>query len=200
MALVWHHQIFAPFIYQHDVDNFLVQFQKMSYICPMSEFRSYPKPLPKVKKTFGVQYWRNNREKSAKKQIEKHQSDSQKLHRMFAEIWEERPHISALTGKKLPEFDSQSPKFKTWIALHQHHCFEKAVRKFPELKYEKQWIILVTFDEHSIIHYGSPKQKEEIGYFSFMESLLPRIEKEITDERLKYRMIDFVEKTLETKP
>ena len=116
---------------------------------------------------------------TAKKQIaEKKKEGSvskQEYNDFCRELWGERPHISDLSGKRLPEYDFHSPKFCNLIRFHMHHV--KPIGKESKSKKElgivlnKEKIIFVTYDEHQIIEYGSDKQKEEIGWTKFLENI-----------------------------
>jgi 5-methylcytosine-specific restriction endonuclease McrA len=73
-----------------------------------------------------------------------------KMWDLFMEIWKERPHKSQVSGAVL----WSEPK--TWMF---DHLLEKS--KHPELKYEKENIILVTFEEHERKTNGFPDEKHK---------------------------------------
>lgn len=59
---------------------------------------------------------------------------------MFKEIWNERPHVSELSGIKLPVFDTHS----------FHHLLTK--QAYPEYRLVKANIVLLTRTEHRAVH------------------------------------------------
>ena len=68
----------------------------------------------------------------------------QKIHQMkdfFLEIWKERPHYSEISR----QFLGNEPK-----TLYFHHLLLKS--KYPEAKYDKENIVLLTAEEHSNVH------------------------------------------------
>lgn len=65
--------------------------------------------------------------------------------KLYLEIWNERPHYSAVSGKYLPEPLS---------TIYMEHLLDKNI--YPELKFEKRNIALVTYDEHSMKNAGFP--------------------------------------------
>lgn len=83
------------------------------------------------------------------------------------QVWDDRNHVSELSGQRLPEHNPHSKKFHNLIRYHIHHIKEKA--RYPELMMEAENVILITFDEHQIIHFGSDKQRSEIGYDKFLK-------------------------------
>ena len=72
----------------------------------------------------------------------------------FLSIWEERPHYSQISGIYLGKVP------KTWMF---DHLLEKG--KYPELAFEKENIILCTFEEHEAKTMGNPlpRHKELIN-------------------------------------
>lgn len=76
-----------------------------------------------------------------------------KMRDMFMEIWGERPHRSEISGKWLG---------KEPLSYLFDHLLEKEI--YPEIKYEKWNIALVTIDEHTLKTNGYPiaKHKELI--------------------------------------
>jgi len=74
--------------------------------------------------------------------------DAGKLWEFYLEIWNERPHRSEVSGTYL----GSEPK--SWMF---DHLLEKNL--YPELKYEKENIILVTLDEHTNKGNGFPATK-----------------------------------------
>lgn len=74
--------------------------------------------------------------------------DIAKMWGLFIEIWNERPHYSEVSGAWL----GNEPK--SWMF---DHLLEKS--RYPEIKYEKWNICLVTFDEHSMKTNGFPLPK-----------------------------------------
>lgn len=74
------------------------------------------------------------------------QEDLGKMWEMFLQIWEERKHpdgrnYSELSGEYLGK-EAKSTMF--------HHIFEKG--PYPQYKFDKKNIILITWEEHSQVH------------------------------------------------
>lgn len=59
---------------------------------------------------------------------------------MFEEIWKERPHYSEVSGQWLG---------KEMLSLFFHHILPKGVDRYKEAKFDKDNIILLTWDEHA---------------------------------------------------
>ena len=55
----------------------------------------------------------------------------------FLSIWKERPHKSEVSGKKI---------YGEPLTIYFHHILEK--NKYPEYKYDKDNIIILTWEEH----------------------------------------------------
>ena len=87
------------------------------------------------------------------------------------DLWDNRPHVSDLSGAALPEYEPHSPKFCNLIRYHLHHVKpigkEGKSKKELDIVLDADKIIFVTYDEHQIIEFGSDRQKEEIGWFQF---------------------------------
>lgn len=66
----------------------------------------------------------------------------------FLEIWKERPHRSEISGKPL----GREP-----LTVFFDHLLEKEM--YPALKYEKDNIILCTWEEHDAKGRGFPLPK-----------------------------------------
>lgn len=77
--------------------------------------------------------------------------DIEKMRLFFEEIWNERVHLSEVSG----EYLGSEPK--SWMF---DHLLEKS--RYPELKYEKENIALVTICEHSRKTDGNPLHKHQI--------------------------------------
>jgi hypothetical protein len=69
---------------------------------------------------------------------------------LFLEIWNERPHKSEISGEVL----GNQPN-----SCFFDHLLEKS--KYPDIKYEKWNIVLVTIDEHSAKTNGFPKKEHQ---------------------------------------
>lgn len=67
----------------------------------------------------------------------------------FLEIWKERPHYSEISK----QFLGNEPK-----TLYFHHLLLKS--KYPEAMYDKENIVLLTAEEHSIVHLDMYKYEE----------------------------------------
>jgi hypothetical protein len=83
-------------------------------------------------------------------QKKQQQEDIAKMWGLFIEIWNKRPHYSEVSGVWL----GNEPK--SWMF---DHLLEKS--KYPEIKYEKWNIALVSFDEHSRKTNGFPLPKHQ---------------------------------------
>lgn len=70
---------------------------------------------------------------------------------VFKEIWNERPHYSEVSWEPLG-FELSS--------LHFHHILPK--RNYKEAKFDKENIILLTWDEHENVE-RDPVRYEEIN-------------------------------------
>ena len=79
----------------------------------------------------------------------------QKIHQMkdfFLEIWKERPHYSEISQ----QFLGNEPK-----TLYFHHIILKSDKKYGEVgKYDRENIILLTADEHQMVHLDMYKYEE----------------------------------------
>lgn len=80
---------------------------------------------------------RIKRKKKSQEQIDKEKEESNKMKQFFLEIWKERPHYSELSNKWLG---------KEPLTIFFHHILKS--RKYPQAKYDKECVILVTFEEH----------------------------------------------------
>lgn len=69
---------------------------------------------------------------------------------LFIQIWNERPHKSFLSGKKLNTF---SPSLFA-------HVLPKAKNRFPKWKLNPDNIILLTIEEHHLYDNGYIEQRE----------------------------------------
>jgi hypothetical protein len=70
---------------------------------------------------------------------------------MFQEIWKERPHYSELSWTRLGREIS---------SIYFHHILPKS--KYKEAMFDKENIILLTGDEHSLAE-SDPTRYEEIN-------------------------------------
>lgn len=106
----------------------------------MAEFRSFPKgeKKPKLSK---ADSWKALKLRAAKKMIDKSKQFVDKDTAFYSEIWRERLHKCELCGVDL------GGAWKNW---NFHHL--KLKSKFPELRYEKDNLILVCLTCHSNEH------------------------------------------------
>ena len=70
------------------------------------------------------------------------------LFSLFEEIWNEREHVSFLSGKKLGKFN---------VSYFAHVV---ARSKSLSLSYSKENIVLLTVEEHSLFDHGTEAQRE----------------------------------------
>lgn len=71
--------------------------------------------------------------------------------KFFYEIWSERPHRSEVSGR---------PIFGEPLSIYFHHIFPKT--KFPDMKFDKDNIIILTFEEHQQVE-ANPFIFEELN-------------------------------------
>lgn len=76
--------------------------------------------------------------------------DRDRMWNLFLEIWNERPHRSQISGDWL----GREP-----LSCMFDHLLEKS--KWPQFKYDKRNIILLTCSEHSAKTNGWPLQKHK---------------------------------------
>lgn len=76
--------------------------------------------------------------------------EKEKMWAFFLNIWAERPHYSQVSGGWLGN------EIKSWML---DHLLPKS--DYPELKYEKDNIILCTFDEHTRKTNGYPDENHK---------------------------------------
>lgn len=88
------------------------------------------KPLPKI----------------SKKREEK---DNSKMTSFFFLIWQQRPHKSEISGESLG---------KEPLTIYFHHILPK--NKYPQAEYDKENIILLTFEEHEAVEADMYKYEE----------------------------------------
>lgn len=69
---------------------------------------------------------------------------------MFEDIWDERPHVSFVSGKPLG--DQMAP----WMFAH---VLPKG--RYPHARLDKENIVLLTFKEHFLLDHGTIAQREE---------------------------------------
>jgi hypothetical protein len=65
---------------------------------------------------------------------------TQKDRLLFAEIWNERPHI---------DFETGEPIYGEPLTLYFHHVLGKRKSAYPQFRYEKWNIILVSWETHT---------------------------------------------------
>jgi hypothetical protein len=105
-------------------------------------FRCKPRsPLPKIRKTF---------EKTVTDAI----NNISTMQMFFLSIWQKRAHKSEISGEWLPQDIDGFPSSSAYF----HHILEK--EKFPEAKYDKENIILLTLEEHDNVHIDMYKYEE----------------------------------------
>jgi len=68
---------------------------------------------------------------------------------LFLEIWNERPHKSEVSGKGLG---------KEPLTIFFHHIFPK--KKYPERAFDKDNIILLTWEEHDNVEINMFRYEE----------------------------------------
>lgn len=90
------------------------------------------------------------RKKKSQEEIQKNNEEREGMWNFFLEIWNERKHYCEVTGKWL----GNTPK--TYMF---DHLIEKSA--YPELKYEKDNIILCDGDIHSQKTMGNPHPKHQ---------------------------------------
>lgn len=73
--------------------------------------------------------------------------------KLFYEIWAERDHISIVSGIKL--LNAPGSRFWFWYFAH---VLPKG--KYPDLKYKKDNIQLLTQHEHYLYDHGTEKQRQ----------------------------------------
>lgn len=88
-------------------------------------------------------------EKKEKKRKQK--EDQEKMLKVFQEIWNERPHYSELSWESLG-YELSS--------LYFHHILPK--RNYEDAKFDKDNIILLTWDEHENVE-RNPVRYDEIN-------------------------------------
>lgn len=104
------------------------------------EFRSFPKGEKKVKKT-AAENWKALKARAAKKMLDKSKQFVDKDIAFYNEIWKERLHQCEKCS---------APLGSVWNKWSFHHIKMKS--KFPELRYEKDNILLVCLTCHSNEH------------------------------------------------
>ena len=79
-------------------------------------------------------------------------------HVMYAEIWDERPHVCFETGESL----GSEP-----LTLYFHHVLEKGIRRFKKYRHCKWNIVLISWQTHDQVGIDidrCPKIKEYRDY------------------------------------
>ena len=73
---------------------------------------------------------------------------------LFKSIWEERPHVSEISGKPLDEF---------WGTMLFVNCFPHLMNKgkYPEIRLQKDCIALSTPYEHFLIDFGTEAMRKK---------------------------------------
>ncbi len=134
--------------------------------CPEGVLRPLFKSNPKLCKTHAFM-------RTAKKQIEEGKASKQTYDDFCRKLWKERPHVSQLSGKILPEYDEHSPKYCNLIRFHLHHFKKKEEqsksKKQLDIVFDESRIVFLTREEHAIVEFGSEAQKEKIGWNDFQD-------------------------------
>jgi hypothetical protein len=87
--------------------------------------------------------------------------DTEKQFKLFLEIWSERLHKSEISGQ---------PIYGEALSVYFDHLLEKS--KYPELKFDKKNIVIVTSEEHESRHNGFPVPKHKELIDKAFEELL----------------------------
>lgn len=103
------------------------------------------------------------RKPPTKEQTDKKKEEAGKMWEFFLSVWESRPHKSYVSEKTL----GNEPK-----SYYFHHILPS--RKYPEAKYDKANIVLLTLDEHSRVEFN-PIVYEKVN--KIRERLLLKYEK-----------------------
>lgn len=93
---------------------------------------------------------------SAKRRAKK-KEDEPSMVDLFWEIWNERPRVSFISGKKLDKYEDTD----LWYSLFAH-VLAKGKAKFPDAKFDKENIVLLTPREHLLLDQGT--EEERIKY------------------------------------
>ena len=72
-----------------------------------------------------------------------------KRNEFFFEIWKERPHKSEISGDKI---------YGVILTIYFHHILPKS--KYPQAEFDKENIILITFEEHQKVEQDIYKYEE----------------------------------------
>lgn len=108
---------------------------------------------------------------SAKKNIAEQKEPKKAYDDFCRALWKTRKHVSDLSGAPLPEYNEHSPRFCNLIRFHMHHFKDEGTqsksKKQLDIVLDENRIVFLTKHEHEIVEFGSPKQKEEIGWNVF---------------------------------
>lgn len=88
---------------------------------------------------------------SREKQLTQKAAELEKMHQFFNDIWNNRFHISEVSGDRL----GHEP-----LTVYFHHILPKS--KYKIAKFDEDNIILLTFDEHQKIE-NNPNIYEEVN-------------------------------------
>lgn len=98
---------------------------------------------------------------------------------LFLKIWNEREHVSFLTGKRLidPFNNEIDPTSKFFVNCFAHVLSKK---QHPALRLEKDNIVLLSPAEHYLWDFGTIKQREDYSedwykLYNLRESLIKTI-------------------------
>lgn len=75
---------------------------------------------------------------------------------LFDEIWNETPHRSFLSDKPLGCFEGTDMYYNLFA-----HVLSKALNKYPKYMLNKENIVLLHPDEHTLFDHGSEEQREK---------------------------------------
>ena len=75
---------------------------------------------------------------------------------LFFEIWNEREHKSFLSGIPLDKFEGSNLFFNLFA-----HVLSKALNKYPKFILNKENIILLTPEEHTLLDHGTKEQRDK---------------------------------------
>jgi hypothetical protein len=104
------------------------------------------KPKKPLAKTGGFKTsTKLKRKKKSQEEIEQNKAETAKMWALFEEVFRERGPYSEIDGTYL------GSELKSWMV---DHLIEKSIH--PELKYEKENLFLVTFDQHQRKSQGFP--------------------------------------------
>ncbi len=84
--------------------------------------------------------------------IDQEKADQERMWKMFEEIWTERPHVCIQCGKWLGD---------ELLSVYMDHLLEKGNDRYKHLRYEKENIGIVCWEDHSKKSNGFPGDKHK---------------------------------------